>query len=188
MSLRRTTDATTEPVTLAEAKLWGRLTADTTDDAVVTALITSARMACEQELGRSLITQTWTMTASNFPDDGFTLRWPTIISVTSVKYYDTSNVQQTLATSVYGLDATQEPGRLYLKSGQSWPDVYDRPEAVEVIYTAGYGAASAVPEGIKSWIKCMVAHYYDTRSAASETKLEPLPFIAGLLDPFRVYA
>ena len=48
---------------------------------------------------------------------------------------------------------------------------------------------TAVPEGIKSWIKLRVGSLYAHREEVAllaRGKIEPLPFIDGLLDPFKV--
>lgn len=192
MALRLITAPATEPVTLAEAKLFGRMTSDPTDDAVTTALIVSARMAAEQELGRALITQTWVKTLDTFPD-AIRLDWPPIISVDHVKYLESSaGTLTTLSSASYVVDDQSEPGYIVPAYGYDWPDTYDEINAVEVQYQCGYGAASDVPESIKTWIKCMVCHYYENREAASLTlsgqQMVALPFLGGLLDPFRIYA
>jgi len=60
-TLTLATAPTVEPVSQDEAKAWAKI--DTTsDDMIVAALITAARMAAEEYLRRSLITQTWKLT------------------------------------------------------------------------------------------------------------------------------
>jgi len=60
-----------EPVTLAEAKLHLRVeSAMTDDDALITALITSARMLGEQITRRAFITQSWQTVLDTFPAPG----------------------------------------------------------------------------------------------------------------------
>ena len=61
--------------------------------------------------------------------------------------------------------------------------------AVSVTFDAGYGTAAQVPEGIKSWIKLRVGSLYAHReevAVVSRGRLETLPFIEGLLDPYKV--
>ena len=58
-----------------------------------------------------------------------------------------------------------------------------------VTFDAGYGAASAVPEGLKSWVKLRVGSLYAHREEMSilmRGRIDPLPFVDGLLDPYRV--
>lgn len=60
-SLVRTTDAASEPVSLATAKLWCRVD-NTSEDAIIQTLISAARQQVEADTGRQLGTQTWTWT------------------------------------------------------------------------------------------------------------------------------
>jgi len=185
MALRRLTDAATEPLTTAEAKTHLRVTA-ATDDTYIDTLVKAARYIAENELRRSLITQTWVRTLDEFPD-AIELHYPPIVSVTSVKYYDTAGAQQTLAASQYSLDYQSEPGWIVPAHDVVWPDTLDAINAVEVIYTAGYGTAADVPQTIKAWILLQVGHLYENREATMPgISITPLPFIGGLLDQHRV--
>ena len=49
--------------------------------------------------------------------------------------------------------------------------------------------STLVPEGIKSWIKLRVGSLYTHReemAVLSRGRIDPLPFVQGLLDPYRV--
>jgi uncharacterized phiE125 gp8 family phage protein len=186
MALRRITDAATEPVTTAEAKAHMRITV-ATEDALIDALIKSVRQACENELGRALITQTWKKSLDQFPD-AIELPYPPIIGVTSVYYLaPVTGVTTLLSAASYTVDAASEPGWLVPAYGYDWPTPQDVINAVEITYTAGYGAAAAVPESIKAWIKCHVGNLYENRETTIiGASVVPLPFLDGLLDPYRV--
>ena len=185
MALRRLIDAATEPITTAEAKTHLRVTGST-DDAYIDTLVKSVRQTAENELRRSLITQTWVRTLDEFPD-AITLHYPPVIAVTSVKYYDTAGVQQTLDPSLYSLDYQSEPGWIVPAYNEGWPDTLQAINAVEVTYTAGYGTATDVPAAIKAWILLHVGHLYENREATMPgISITPLPFLGSLLDPYRV--
>lgn len=174
----------TEPISAAEAKLHCRVdSAD--DDALITALIVSARQCAETETRRALVTQTIDLVLDEFPAWCIHLPRPTIQSVTSITYIDTDGISQTLGASEYQVDAKGEPGRIVPSYGKVWPCARRQPNAVTVRYVAGYLNAAAVPQGIKQWMLLHVGHWYANRDAAG-AKLEPMPFIGGLLDPFRV--
>ncbi len=178
----RTAGPAAEPITLAEAKAHARVDSST-DDALITALIVAARQVCEQELQRTIISSTYKTTLDGFPSGGIDLPFPTVSSITSVKYYDTSNVQQTLSSGLYLLDDSA------VFSTDAWPDTYARPNAVEVIYVAGYADAAAVPQAIKQWLLMRVATMYDNRNDhanARDVADMAAPFVNCLLDPFRV--
>ena len=110
-------------------------------------------------------------------------------SVTSIKFIDTSGVQQTMLSTDYKVDNISEPARILPAYGTTWPSTRNEINAVEIIYQAGYGAASVVPEGIKSWIKIRAATLYENREGVAvlaRGKIEPLPYVDGLLDAYRM--
>ncbi len=163
-SLVRVTDAATEPVTLAEAQAWLRV--DSSDDATeITTLITTARQAVENFTGRALISQTWRLRQSNW-GDGAVIELPAspLISVESVKYYPADgSAQATLSSSYYHVLTDAEPGLVVLKADYDWPDIADRPDAVEVNFTAGYADADAVPKTLRHAVLLLLAHLYENR-------------------------
>ena len=72
---------------------------------------------------------------------------------------------------------------------QSWPGAVPEIAGVSVTFDAVYGAATDVPEGIKRWILIRVGSLYQNReevAALSRGSITPLPFIDGLLDPYRM--
>ena len=83
-----TTEPTTEPVSLAEAKLFARI--DTVDDdALVTALIIAARQNVEGQTGRTFITTARLATLDFMPGATlFELAHRPILSVASVRAYN----------------------------------------------------------------------------------------------------
>lgn len=186
MGLIRTSDAATEPVTLAEAKAHARVDVSD-DDALITAMITAARHVAEQQLQRALITQTWKLTLDEFPSGVLELPHPALQSVTSVKYYDADGVQQTLSNTLYRVDTSSEPGRI--EPVDSWPATYSRIGAVEVIFVAGWANAAAVPAAIKSWMLMRVASMYEHRAdqATQRDAVTAVEFADCLLDPWRVW-
>ena len=93
------TAPSSEPITLAEAKLYLRV--DTTaDDALITALITAARETVERYTSRALVTQTITQVLDCFPGFGFRLAVHPVQSITSITYKDSNGSDQTLADTV----------------------------------------------------------------------------------------
>lgn len=202
-SLALTAAPASEPVTLAEAKAWARLDADD-DDATITALITAARQAAEQHLRRSLITQTWKLTLDLCTDrqqwwdgvqDGaitslygglpqsIPLPKGPVSSITSVVTYDLNNTAATFDAANYRLDSSGE--RLLLNYGASWPSSI-RPQAgCEISYVAGYGAAGAVPQPIKSGMLIHIASMYEQRGNCEDAMDLP-PGTKMLYQPYRI--
>jgi uncharacterized phiE125 gp8 family phage protein/SPP1 family predicted phage head-tail adaptor len=172
-SLVESTAPTAEPITVYDAKCQSRID-ETADDLLIQAYITAARRYLERIMCRSFVTTSWTMTMDDFPRVIRPPRSP-LISVTSIKYFDGDGNQQTLATSVYKVDALTEPGRIVEAEGQSWPSVQNEINTVEVIFKAGYGLAAAVPETVKQAIRLLVGLWYENREAASEKPSSELP-------------
>lgn len=154
-----------EPMLKAEAKAYLRIDG-TNEDTLVDSLIIAARQQAETFTGRALCTQTWDLVLDQFPGDDapIDVPLPPLQSVTSITYLDTNGTTQTLSSSVYIVDSKNEPGRIALAVGESWPDTQaDRINAVTVRFVCGYGAADAVPEGIKTAIKLLVSHWFEHR-------------------------
>lgn len=210
-----------EPVTLDEAKLHLRVDF-AADDALITGLISAARVAAENICRRAFITQKWELLLDGFPRQNFfgslsavapvdafipnimaaehsyvvrfrggkiELPKPSLQSVDYIKYVDESGVLQTLATDQYIVDAFSEPGVVTPAPNSYWPVTQNVMNSVRIGFTAGYGAAADVPEGIKSWIKLRVATLYSNReevAVLNRGKVEMLPYVDNLLDPYQV--
>jgi hypothetical protein len=65
--LKLKTPPAVEPLSLADAKAQIKVDSNY-EDSLITAAIAAIRRDCENFLGRSLVTQTWTMTLDEFPD------------------------------------------------------------------------------------------------------------------------
>lgn len=180
------TPPTVEPITLAEARSHLRVT-HTDEDALITALITAARADAENELQRSLITQTREIARDAFPD-AIELTFGPVIAVTSVKFDDLAGIEQTLDPATYRLDTFRLTGRLVPDPEYSWPETRQHVNAVRVRYTAGYGpAATDVPAPIRQWILLRIGTLFEHReSVAAGVTVATVPYVDRLLDPYRV--
>jgi len=188
MSIKLITAPANEPLTLAEVKAHLRVD-DAASDALITALIVSAREMAEHQVGRSLMQQTLELTLDQFPD-AFILQRPPVISITSVKYLDADGIQQTLAAESYVLDNSSDSTAAYLicAYATSWPTTRSEANAVRVRYLAGYANAAAVPQGIKQWMLLQIGHWFATRESTNVGNIvNEMPFLGGLLDRYRIY-
>ena len=161
---------TLEPITADEVKTHLRImTSD--DDGYINDLIKVVRKKVEYDLRRALTTQTWIMYLDNFPGSGNLIRipYPPLQSITTIKYYDTANAQQTWSSDEYEVDIYSEPARVGEVSGYTWPSTYDRMNAVEITFLAGYGATAAtVPWTVKQAMFLLCGHYYENREATTD--------------------
>lgn len=187
MALKLITAPTSEPVTLADAKAHCRVDASS-DDALLTALITAAREQAEHYLGRAIMTQTWERVLDDFPAGSGEIELaPTVQSITSITYLDADEVSQVLPSTDYTLDADNLPGWALPDPDLGWPATLDTVNAVRVRFVRGWPSAGAVPQSIKQWILVQVGYWYANREAAGERKLDRLPYVDCLLDPWRVW-
>jgi uncharacterized phiE125 gp8 family phage protein len=137
----------------------------TLQDDLISLQITAARELVESYTGRQLVTATFKLTLDAFPCL-IRLPRPPLQAVTTVKYYDTDGVLQTVDAADYQVDATAMPGTLSPAYGVSWPASRWQPAAVEIVYTAGFGAtAASVPAMLRQAILLTVAHWYTNREA-----------------------
>lgn len=184
MGLTQTVAPTEEPVTLDEAKLHLRVDVKD-DDAYITALIEAARLWVESYTKRQLVTATYALTLDAFPTK-IILPRPNALTVSSITYTDTDGDSQTLASSQYTLTIDGVFGCIVEAYNVSWPSTRDIPNAVTVTYTAGYGAASAVPESAKVAVKMLLSDLYERRSAANERAVQPNAAVESLLWSLKV--
>lgn len=195
MAIDRITDATVEPLTVEQAKR--HLREDLDDPYVdddIAAMITSARLDAETRLQRTLITTTWRLTldALRCPvHHDSTLRLPMgrTLAVSSIKYVDDAGILQTLAADQYLVDTAGDTARITPAHGLRWPGTRVQPGAVQVQYTAGYGAtAASVPAPIVSWIKLALTDLYGQRGRSSDRPMVPHQFADGLLDGYKIWS
>jgi uncharacterized phiE125 gp8 family phage protein len=160
-----------EPVTLEEAALQCGIPENTAyHDKKLKALIVAAREKVETDTGRAIITQTWDFTCDLLPFGLEALYLPKnpVSAVTSVKYYDTANAQQTLPTTVYKTFLDREPAEIRIKYLQQWPFLYSEPGVITVRFVAGYGAAvTSVPESLKLAMLLLIDTWFENRDASN---------------------
>ena len=163
-ALNQTTAPAAEPVTAAEAKLHVKQDS-AADDAIFTRLIEAARDKVESDTGRQLITADWTLGLQSFPKE-ILFPYPKLQAVITPTYIDTAGDSQSLAASVYQVDALSEPGRMREAHGQTWPGTRDDYNAGSIGYRCGYGLSGAsVPEGLKQAMLLLIGHWYENREA-----------------------
>jgi hypothetical protein len=179
----------------------------TTDDTLIGNYIMAARQWAEAYTGRAFVTQTWRLWCDEWPGrdepwwDGMRdgsvnalhvsrfieLPKSPLQSVSLVQTHDDSDVATTWAATNYFVDAGSEPGRIVLRNGAIWPVPTRAANGIKIDFVAGYGAASAVPEAIKTAIRQIVSHWYENRGESGPEQSHDVPFvIRALLDPYRL--
>lgn len=185
------TGPTQEPVTLPEAKAQCRVDIDD-DDKLISSYIVSARRTAELIARRAFITQTIDLVMDEFPAEAeLFLPCAPLQSVTHIKYTDSDGNESTFSSDSYIVDTYSEPGRVVLKTGESWPGTtLQAANGVVVRFVAGYGDDPAdVPEVYRQAIQLLVGHWYENREEVvvgnvRESGLKQLPL--GVRDLLRV--
>ena len=131
-------------------------------------------------LGRALLPQTWSQSFSGF-SDRMDLSLAPVTMVQSVSYLDRSEVQQPFT----GFRLYEDAVSPFLRVDDP-PEVFDRDDAVTVVYSCGY---AQVPGPIKSAIAMMVGARYEFRENASDRQIYTVPDAAmHMLAPYNRFA
>jgi len=164
------TAAASDPVTVAEVKLNARV-AHSVEDALIEQWIKAATKMAGEYQHRSYVKEVYRLIFDKYPPSCFDLPMSPLISVDSVKYYDTDDNEATFADTNYFIDTISEVGRFSLNDNAVWPTTTLRPiNSVIVEFTSGYGDdATAVPDSVKNAIYLYCTFMYENRDAEAGT-------------------
>ena len=180
--LRQIVGPTSEPVSLAELKAQlGLDESSSADDPRLFLLASAAREMIEQYTGLALVSQQWRMTLDRWPGarapwwDGvregaitdlhsygaaswvILPRYP-LISVDAVRVFDDADTPATVSVAqTFVIDAQQEPGRMVLRGGATWPVALRSANAIEIDFSAGY---AQVPASLKLAVLQVASYLY----------------------------
>jgi uncharacterized phiE125 gp8 family phage protein len=151
-------------ITTDEAKLHCRIDA-TSDDAQVPKWVEAATTQVEQDSGVCLMSQIWDLTFDRFPSGRAPLVLPKspLLSIGSVKYYDSGNTLQTMTSSDYVADVMSLPSRIGLAPTASWPSDVRLFQPVLIRATFGFSAATTVPENLVQAVRLLLATFAENR-------------------------
>jgi uncharacterized phiE125 gp8 family phage protein len=170
----RTVAPTAEPLTLDDA-LRHVQCAVSGDNGYVVSLIQVARDVAEGATGQILAPSTWRGVCEEWPESGrISITLAPVNAVSSVKYYpDGGGALVTVSSSLYTVSTDVSPAVITFSEDFTYPDLFDRPDAIQVNFTAGYSSPSTVPPSIKHAVRILVRKEYDqpggARLAAEDT-------------------
>ena len=167
-----TTAAVTEPVSLDRVKRSLGLDNVRDFDTTLQELILSATNAVSNDLGRALVTPTYTLYLQKWPGREIQLPYPPLVAVDSIKYYgDATETLDTFSSGSYTVSSGGDPGIVWLNENKDWPDLMNRPNPIEVQFQAGYGSdADDVPAAIQAAVTMTAAYFFE----------QPIPVITGV--------
>lgn len=155
--LVRTSVSTTEPVTLAEAKLYLRINT-TAEDSLVTDLITASREHAEHYLKRSIVDQSWRLTLEDYAPIRFRLPMGPVRSVTSVSLVDAAGNVTSADSSAFKLSTDQDALELTTMLYANM---------VQISYATGYATSADIPKSIRYGMLSHIAALFDCRGEGS---------------------
>lgn len=162
-------DSVTEVVSLAAFKQhikWDPT--DDSEDAIMGIYIASATEECADYIGRAILPGDWKTVFDSFYPEVTIDVIPIDAASIVVKYYDADNAIQTLNASQYTIKTHGKDAYLTIEfDGDNLPTVYDRHDAVQIEYTAGYGddETDEVPARVKLGILLQAAGHFENRQS-----------------------
>ena len=172
-----------EPISLIEAKAWLRRE-DNDEDSLIQALIVSARLMIEAEIGQVLLAQNWRLVGDGWPpSDAIPVTIGRIISVAGGRIFPTEGAALLLPSTNFPVERGE------------WRDAIrpiQRPApgrargGVEIDLRLGFGEmASAIPEPLRLAVRQLVAHWFENRGDLSGDPAGLPLAVLTLVRPFR---
>jgi uncharacterized phiE125 gp8 family phage protein len=184
-----------EPVSVAELVEHLNISADDVSDTNLTQYLSAVRRHIEEIAGVAFLTQTWELSQDLFPivtdENPFSaieLPGAPLQSVTSVKYQDLTNTQQTASTSIYTVDTRSQPGRVCLGWDQTWPDALWVPNSIVIRYVCGYASIPAIPEDLRQTVLLAAGALNEYREEVIDGTVSNVGLLQRLLASYRVWA
>lgn len=148
-----------DPVSLDPLKRNLHIDLDNHDqDEYLQEMLNSVIEDIQTSIGRQIARATYTAYLDDFPDGDLEITLGPVYQIASIKYYDVSDVQQTMSASDYLLDNVNLTARLRFINTYT---VYgDRLNGVEIEFTTGWADAASVPKDIRDAIILLASERY----------------------------
>jgi len=186
-SIRRITQPEVEPVSVSEAKAQLGISPDVSEhDAVLSGLISAARIAAESRLNMSLMATQWQAVHAGFWGcgcHGVELPYPPLLVNTEhpvgVRWKDRDGLTHVVEAADIEVNTDEFPGRLYVRASMAAGACCDG--AAVVTWWAGVLSPADVPSPIRTAMLRMVARMFGDRGDTAENILEADHAVAHLL-------
>ena len=180
-----------ELITVEEAAGFMRAEFSDSEEATISSLITAARLLCEEYLMRRIGVQTVELRDKGFPVNNSPIVLPApLISVTSIKYLDSNNVEQTLDDDEY---VVSDSAPALITPVNSWPETSNAGDSLRIVFECGYCAvgespvpSEELPATLRTAMLMQIADMFENREAQVERPLNANPTLANLLAPYRL--
>jgi uncharacterized phiE125 gp8 family phage protein len=169
-SPKTTTGVSSEPITLAEAKVQVRV-GGAAEDTLIQRLITTARDHVEKVCGQYFAQRTVEVHCDAFCDFARLEVLP-VITVSGIDYIDGAGAPQVLDDSIYDLRSDGLEASIITKPGNTWPTI-QRGSRIKV--TADVGVAGAPPTVVHAMMLLIGAWYDNREQTAIGVSVADLP-------------
>jgi uncharacterized phiE125 gp8 family phage protein len=176
LSVRRVSTPATEPISLAEARLFLRqdvpgYSGDTMQDTLLQSWIRAARYYCEGELDKVIGAQQYVVSMPTFTSMPYWLQAPKPVrSIEQIRYKLASDTDYTVMdpTTYY----LTQSGDIALQYGELWPSAGNAPDSVLIDYTAGMAYIGEIgvdtetlDEDVLVAMRLLIGHFWFNRAA-----------------------
>jgi uncharacterized phiE125 gp8 family phage protein len=174
------------PLSLTTLKQWLRLdVSDTSEDTILQLLVDQA-VSCFEAVSRTILMNTNFKTFRDVFSQWYELRKSKLVSITSVKYNDEDENQQTISSSDYYFNADPFYSSLVFDKDYSFPTISSRPSSIEIAFVAGLSATTAlVPADIQVALLNHVAFLYENRGDCACDDFSSVPAVS--MNTYRKY-
>lgn len=176
-----------EPVTLADIKALLRIEG-TSEDALLTGLIRTAREHVEAATGRHLITQTWRLYLEAWPANRrVRVPFTPLRAVVACTVYDATGVPSSVAPARFAIDRSRSVSLVVVDQAAASP--VRATNGIELDVETGHGVPADVPAELVEAVKRLAALWYEHRLDRDLARLAPTPaLVDALMEPWRVPA
>ncbi|MCX2695990.1 head-tail connector protein [Ochrobactrum chromiisoli] len=182
MTMFLVTPPVLEPVTVADARAFLRISTDSEDD-ILRRIIKTARELVKADTGLALIDQTWRLRVDRWPRSGrlALFKYP-VKAVTAVVAYRCDGTAISMEPEEFMLQHGRRPQRVYMAQ---YPDAQSFC-GLEVDFIAGFGETGVeVPDALKQAILTLSAHLYENRAGLDGATSELPPMVGQMVDSWR---
>lgn len=176
------TPPSAEPVALADMKTFIRVE-HSDDDALIGALIASARLTVEALTGRLLSTQVWRLILDRWPPSGEIRTGLDPIASFTARICDADGVDTELDEGQLTLVTGSSPARLRVRNA---PVPGLAACGIEIDVICGYGEPDDVPQPLRHAVRLLAADWYERRGAAEGGQPPVPPQVVALCAPWRI--
>lgn len=177
--------ATTEPITLAQARKQCKVDAEGSpptheDDDLITIYMKAAREWCEKFLGAQIAPSIAEMAFTSFTDT-IAIEGGPVAGVVGISYFDEDGTFLAVDPAVYALDTTEQVAVIRLNTDQAWPTTNGENDNIKIQYALGYSIPgdspqdAPLPSSVKAAILLLLAHLYKNRESTVEQALSVTP-------------